>query len=180
MAQYRPQNHALHIYFRRHCRATSPQRRAKHPTYTPQDAPTPILISSFFAPHLQFNCKHIPKLHVACSSTANMLQNCISFAVRPQICYKIACCLRFARKYVTKLLVTCGTSANMLQNCLLLAELPQICYKIVCCLRFARKYVTKLLVICGTPANITQNCVLLAEVPQASYKNAHHLRKFRK
>ena len=180
MAQYRPTNHAPHIYFHRHCRTTSPQRRTKHPTHTPQDAPAPILISSFFAPHLQFNCKHIPKLHVACSSTANMSQNCILLAELPQICYKIACCLRNFRKYNTKLHVACSSPANMLQNCMMLAELPQICYEIACCLRFARKYITKLLVTCGTPANITQNCMLLTELPQATYKNAHHLRKFRK
>ena len=166
MAQYRPKNHALHIYFRRHCRATSPQRRAKHPTHTPQDAPTPILISSFFAPHLQFNCKHILKLHVACSSTANMFQNCISFAVRPQICSKTAFYLRNFRKYVTKLHVACGTSADITQNCMLLAVRPQICYKTACCLRNFRKYVTKMLIACGIPANITQNCMMLAELPQ--------------
>ena len=180
MAQYRPKNHALHIYFRRHCRATSPQRRTKHPTHKPQDVPTPILISSFFAPHLQFNCKHIPKLHVACSSTANMFPNCISFAVRPQICSKTAFYLRNFRKYVQKLHIACSSPANMLQNCILLAELPQIYYKTACCLRNFRKYVTKMLIACGTPANITQNCMLLAELPQAAYKNAHHLRKFRK
>ena len=157
MAQYRPQNHALHIYFRRHCRATSPQRRAKHPTYTPQDAPTPILISSFFAPHLQFNCKHIPKLHVACSSTANIFQNCMLLAVQLQTYSKIACCLRSFRKYVTKLHFACGTSANMTQNCMMLAELPQICYKIACYLQFARKYVTKLHIACGSSANDAQN-----------------------
>ena len=166
MAQYRPQNHALHIYFRRHCRATGPQRRAKHPTHTPQDAPTPILISSYFAPHLQFNCKHILKLHVACSSTANMFQNCISFAVRPQICSKMACCLRNFRKYVTKMLVACGTSANITQNCMMLAVRPQIQYKIACCLRNFRKYNTKLHDACGSPANTIQNCMLLAELPQ--------------
>ena len=37
-------------------------------------------------------------------------------AVRPQICYKTACCLRNFRKCVTKLLITCGTSANDAQN----------------------------------------------------------------
>ena len=157
MAQYRPKNHALHIYFRRHCRATSPQRRAKHPTHTPQDAPALILISSFFTPHLQFNCKHIPKLHFACSSTANMFQNCISFAELPQICYKIAFCLRNFRKYDTKLHVACGTSANIKQNCMLLAVRPQICYKIVCCLRNFRKQHTKMRIICGSSANDAQN-----------------------
>ena len=75
---------------------------------------------------LQFNCKHVPKLHFACSSPANITQNGMLLAVRPQICYKIACCLRFARKYITKLHVVCGTSANITQNCMLLAELPQI------------------------------------------------------
>ena len=180
MAQYRPQNHALHIYFRRHCRATSPQRRAKHPTHTPQDAPTPILISSYFAPHLQFNCKHIPKLHVACSSTANMFQNCILFAVRPQIYSKTAHCLRNFRKYNTKLHVVCGSPANITQNYMMLAVRLQICYKIAYCLRNSRKYNTKLHDACGTSANITQNCMLFAELPQATYKNAHHLRKFRK
>ena len=133
MAQYRPQNHALHIYFRRHCRATSPQRRAKHPTHTPQDAPTPILISSYFAPHLQFNCKHVPKLHVACSSTANMFQNCISFAVRPQIYSKTVFYLRNSRKYDTKLHVACGTSASNMQKCASSAEVPQMMRKMKRC-----------------------------------------------
>ena len=155
MAQYRPKNHALHIYFRRHCRATSPQWRAKHPTHTPQDAPAPILISSYFAPHLQFNCKHIPKLHVACSSTANMFQNCMLLAVRLQILHKTAYCLRNFRKYNTKLHVTCGTSANMTQNCILLAVRPQICYKIAFCLRKFRKHVTKMCIICGSSANMS-------------------------
>ena len=129
MAQYRPKNHALHIYFHRHCRATGPQRRAKHPTHTPQDAPAPILISSYFAPHLQFNCKHIPKLHVACSSTANMSKNCILLAELPQICYKIAYCLRNSRKYNTKLHVACGTPASNMQKCASFAEVPQMMRK---------------------------------------------------
>ena len=170
MAQYRPKNHALHIYFRLPCRATSPQRRAKHPTHKPQDAPTPILISSFFAPHLQFNCKHILKLHVACSSTANMFQNCISFAVRPQICSKTAFYLRNFRKYVTKLHDACGTSANITQNRMLLAVRPQICYKNAYCLRNSRKYNTKLYVACGTSASIIQKCASFAEVPQMMRK----------
>ena len=79
---------------------------------------------------LQFNCKHVPKLHVACSSPANITQNCILLAEVPQICYKTAYCLRNFRKYNTKLHVTCGTSANITQNCMLLAVRPQICYKI--------------------------------------------------
>ena len=170
MAQYRPKNHALHIYFRRHCRATSPQRRAKHPTHMPQDAPAPILISSFFAPHLQFNCKHIPKLHVACSSTANMSQNCILLAELPQILHKTAFCLRNFRKYNTKLHDACGTSANITQNCMMLAELPQICYKIACYLRNSRKYNTKLHVACGTPASNMQKFASFAEVPQMMRK----------
>lgn len=151
MAQYRPQNHALHIYFRHHCRATSPQRRAKHPTHKPQDAPAPILISSFFAPHLQFNCKHIPKLYVACSSPANMFQNCISFAVRPQIFSKTAFYLRNFRKYNTKLHFICRSSASMLQKHLSFAGLLQICYKTAFCLQ---------------------------ELQQACYKNAHRLQNF--
>ena len=139
MAQYRPKNHVLHIYFHRHCRATSPQRRAKHPTHMPQDAPAPILISSYFAPHLQFNCKHIPKLHVACSSTANIFPNCMLLAVQLQTYSKTAFYLRFARKYIQKLHFACGSPANILQNCMLLAELPQICYKNAYCLRNFRK-----------------------------------------
>ena len=129
MAQYRPKNHALHIYFRLPCRATSPQRRAKHPTHTPQDAPTPILIASFFAPHLRNFRKYVQKLHVACSSPANMLQNCMMLAVRPQIYYKIACYLRNSRKYNTKLYVACGSSASNMQKCASFAEVPQMMRK---------------------------------------------------
>ena len=133
MAQYRPKNHALHIYFRRHCRATSPQRRAQHPTHTPQDAPALILISFYFAPHLRFNCKHTPKFHFACSSTANMSPNCISLAVRLQILHKTAFCLRNFRKYVTKLHVACGSPASNMQKCASFAEVPQMMRKMKRC-----------------------------------------------
>ena len=34
---------------------------------------------------LQFNCKHVSKLHFACSSPANITQNCILLAELPQI-----------------------------------------------------------------------------------------------
>ena len=170
MAQYRPKNHALHIYFRRHCRATSPQRRAQHPTHTPQDAPALILISFYFAPHLRFNCKHTPKFHFACSSTANMSPNCISLAVRLQILHKTAFCLRNFRKYNTKLHDACSLTANMLQNCMLLAELPQILHKTACCLQNSRKYNTKLYVVCGTSASNMQKCASFAEVPQMMRK----------
>ena len=34
----------------------------------------------------------------------------------PQICYKIACCLRFARKQHAKMRIICGSSANDAQN----------------------------------------------------------------
>ena len=34
---------------------------------------------------LQFDCKHVQKLHVACGSPANITQNCILLAELPQI-----------------------------------------------------------------------------------------------
>ena len=88
---------------------------------------------------LQFNCKHVSKLHFACGTSANITQNCILLAELPQICYKIVFCLRNFRKYYTKLHVACGSPANMLQNCMLLAELPQAAYKNAHHLRKFRK-----------------------------------------
>ena len=129
MAQYRPKNHALHIYFRLPCRATSPQRRAKHPTHTPQDAPTPILIASFFAPHLRNFRKYVQKLHITCGTSANMLQNCILLAEFPQTHYKTARCLRNSRKHITKLHDACGSSASIMQKCASFAEVPQMMRK---------------------------------------------------
>ena len=158
MAQYRPKNHALHIYFRRHYHATSPQWRAKHPTHTPQDVPAPILIASFFAPHLQFNCKHIPKLYVACSSPANVIQNWISLAVHLQICFKIAWCLQLSCKYAAKPHFICSTYANMLQKHLSFAGLLQICYK-------------KCILLAETPASMLQKCALFAELPANDAQN---------
>lgn len=139
MAQYRPENHALHIYFRRHCRVTSPQWRAKHPMHMPQDSPTPILIASFFAPHLRNFRKYVQKLHVACGTSANMLQNCILLAEFPQTHYKTARYLRNFRKYITKLHGACGTPANILRNCMMIAEVPQASCKNAHHLRKFRK-----------------------------------------
>ena len=129
MAQYRPKNHVLHIYFHRHCRATSPQRRAKHPTHMPQDAPAPILISSYFAPHLRNFRKYVQKLHITCGTSANMLQNCILLAEFPQTHYKTARCLRNSRKHITKLHDACGSSASIMQKCASFAEVPQMMRK---------------------------------------------------
>ncbi len=78
-------------------------------------------------------------------------------AVRPQICYKNAYCLRNFRKYDTKLHDACGTSANTTQNCMMIAEFPQILHKTVCCLRNFRKQHTKMRIICGSSANDAQN-----------------------
>ena len=129
MAQYRPKNHVLHIYFHRHCRATSPQRRAKHPTHMPQDAPAPILISSYFAPHLRNFRKYVQKQHITCGTSANMLQNCILLAEFPQTHYKTARCLRNSRKHITKLHDACGSSASIMQKCASFAEVPQMMRK---------------------------------------------------
>ena len=78
---------------------------------------------------LQFNCKHVPKLHFICGSPANMLQNCMTLAELPQILRKIAYFLRKFRKHITKLHDACGSSASIMQKCASFAELPQMMRK---------------------------------------------------
>ncbi|WP_144006235.1 hypothetical protein [Segatella oulorum] len=105
----------------------------------PQDSPTPILIASFFAPHLRNFRKYVQKLHVACGTSANMLQNCILLAEFPQTHYKTARYLRNFRKYITKLHGACGIPANILRNCMMIAEVPQASCKNAHHLRKFRK-----------------------------------------
>ena len=82
---------------------------------------------------LQFNCKYVPKLHVACGNSANILQNCMVLAELPQILCKIAYFLRNFRKYISKLYDACGSSASIIQKCASFAELPQMMRKMKRC-----------------------------------------------
>ena len=100
--------------------------------------------------------KYCTKTHLACGTSANIIQKCFLFAELPQTLHKGAFCLRNFRKYNTKTLLACGISANIVQKCILFAELPQMLHKSAFCLRNFRKYDTKTHLACGTSANSMQ------------------------
>ena len=84
--------------------------------------------------------KYCTKMHLACGTSANMIQNRILLAELPQILHKNVFCLRNFRKYDTKAYLACGTSAKIKQKRFLFAEVPQILHKNVSCLRNFRKW----------------------------------------